>query len=175
MWSKRTYNTFILAFRIAIVQQNFRCIFHPVANHTSTLCFIFILFFPFFLLFCFYYLPDHSRAQLGEDGHWPSLLGTVSNKNKRKEKRKNKIKIKHKVEVWLATGWKIRRKFCCTIAILNARIKVVYVLFDHINEAIICDENQIFLSARRFKKPRYSNRSTKRFSVHARLSFVSQP
>ena len=25
-----------------------------------------------------------------------------------------------------------------------ARIKVVHVLFDHINEAIICDGNQIF-------------------------------
>ena len=76
MWSKRTYTTFILAIRIAIVQQNFRC-FYPVANHTSTLClfiFYFIYFFFFFLLFCFYYLPDHSCAQLGEDGHWPSLL-----------------------------------------------------------------------------------------------------
>ena len=37
-----------------------------------------------------------------------------------------------------------------------ARIKVVHVLFDHINEAIICDGNQIFLLARRFKKPRYT-------------------
>ena len=46
-------------------------------------------------------------------------------------------------------GWlrgKKQRKFCCTI-------KVVYVLFDHINEAIICDENQIFMSARRFENP----------------------
>ena len=37
-------------------------------------------------------------------------------------------------------------------SILIARIKVVHVLFDHINEAIICDENQIFLLARRLKK-----------------------
>ena len=50
-----------------------------------------------------------------------------------------------------------RRKFCCTAAILIARIKVVHVLFDHINEAIICDGNQNFLLARRFKKPRYTN------------------
>ena len=50
-----------------------------------------------------------------------------------------------------------RRKFCCETAILIARIKVVNVLFDHINEAIICDGNLIFLLARRFRKPRYTN------------------
>ena len=30
---------------------------------------------------------------------------------------------------------------------------MVHVLFDHVNEAIICDGNQIFLLARRFKNP----------------------
>ena len=55
-----------------------------------------------------------------------------------------------------------------------ARIKVVHVLFDHINEAIICDGNQIFLLARRFKKTRYTNWLPKRSGVHARLSFFPQ-
>ena len=75
MWSKRTYTTFILAFRIAIVQQNFRCIFHPVANHTSTLCFIFILFFLFsFVLFLLLTWP--LTCPVG--WRWPRALPTIA-------------------------------------------------------------------------------------------------
>ena len=72
MWSKRTCTTFILAIRIAAVQQNFRR-FSPLSQQYLNFMFYFVFLFSFFLL-CFYYLPDHSRAQLGEDGHWPSLL-----------------------------------------------------------------------------------------------------
>ena len=43
------------------------------------------------------------------------------------------------------------------VLLRNCYSKVVNVLFDHINEAIICDGNLIFLLARRFKKPQCTN------------------
>ena len=71
MWSKRTFTTFILAIRIAVSQQNLR---RFSSRSQPYLDFIFYFFLFIFFCFCFYYLPDHSLAQLGEDGHWPSLL-----------------------------------------------------------------------------------------------------
>ena len=58
MWSKRTYTTFILAIRIAIVQQNFRC-FLPRSQPYLDFMFCFFLFYLFYFslfFFCFVFI-----------------------------------------------------------------------------------------------------------------------
>ena len=85
-------------------------------------------------------IVGRASGHLRPTGH---VSGQVSNKNRTKE---NKSRYS-----WLrGEKW---RKLCCKTSILIARTKVVHVLFDLINEAIICDGNQIFLLTRRFKKP----------------------